>query len=152
MGHSTNGQCSGLAQGLAYDNAASVKNMDATHFVLGQDSNHRFTRSHPLGDTGKIDVALLAVNLDSWLAPTVTEGSPISDQTKDHVLVDQKLSNSGVKIGSIIVDQASGTKWTVSGHVKELNQQQTVKFTMQSSLTPRKKKLRSFSPRCPIRK
>ncbi|MCY9666248.1 ABC transporter permease [Paenibacillus alginolyticus] len=137
----------GLAQGLAYDNAASVKNMAATHFVLGQDSNHRFTRSQvdqnqlekagllvgkenaeplglkmttvvPSGETGKIDVALLAVNLESWLAPTVTEGSPISDQTKGHVLVDQKLSNSGVKIGSIIVDQASGTKWTVSGFVK----------------------------------
>ncbi|KRF30513.1 ABC transporter permease [Paenibacillus sp. Soil787] len=137
----------GLAQGLAYDNAASVKNMAATHFVLGQDANHRFTRSQvdqnqfekagllvgkenaeplglkmttvvPSGDTGKIDVALLAVNLGSWLAPTVTEGSPISDQTKGHVLVDQKLSNSGVKIGSIIVDQASGTKWTVSGFVK----------------------------------
>ncbi|MGO4276712.1 ABC transporter permease, partial [Paenibacillus sp. TAF58] len=35
----------GLAQGLAYDNAASVKNMAATHFVLAQDSNQRFTRS-----------------------------------------------------------------------------------------------------------
>ncbi|MFC5403099.1 ABC transporter permease [Cohnella soli] len=137
----------GLAQGLAYDNAASVKNMAATHFVLEQDSNHRFTRSQidqnqvdkagsivgkenaqslgvkmttviPSGETTKIDVTLLAVNLDGWLAPTITEGSPISDQTKDHVLVDQKLSDSGVKIGSIIVDQASGQKWTVSGFVK----------------------------------
>lgn len=35
----------GLAQGLSYDNAASIKNMAATHFVLEQDSNHRFTRS-----------------------------------------------------------------------------------------------------------
>lgn len=35
----------GLAQGLAYDNAASVKNMTATHFILEQDANHRFTRS-----------------------------------------------------------------------------------------------------------
>ncbi|RKP51456.1 ABC transporter permease [Cohnella endophytica] len=137
----------GLAQGLAYDNAASVKNMSATHFVLEKDSNHRFTRSQvdqnqlekaglivgkenaeslgvkmttvvPTGETEKIDVTLLAVNLDGWLAPTVTEGSPISDQTRDHVLVDQKLSDSGVKIGSIIEDQASGIKWTVSGFVK----------------------------------
>ncbi|MGO4275292.1 ABC transporter permease, partial [Paenibacillus sp. TAF58] len=49
---------------------------------------------------------------------SVTEGSPLSDQIKGHVLVDQKLSNSGVKIGTIIVDQASGTKWTVDGFVK----------------------------------
>lgn len=101
----------GLAQGLAYDNAASVKNMAATHFVLEQDSNHRFTRSQvdqdqlnqarsvvgeenaeplgvkmttvsPIGDTKKIDVTLFMVNPEGWLAPTVTEGSPITDQTK----------------------------------------------------------------------
>ncbi|MEC0266785.1 ABC transporter permease [Paenibacillus anseongense] len=137
----------GLAQGLAYDNAASVKNMAATHFVLEQDSNHRFTRSQvdqnqlekaslivgkenvePLGvkmttvirseGTEKIDVTLLAVTNNGWLAPAITEGSPLSDQAKGHVLVDQKLADSGVKIGTILVDQASGTQWTVNGFVK----------------------------------
>ncbi|OCT15304.1 ABC transporter permease [Paenibacillus pectinilyticus] len=137
----------GLAQGLAYDNAASVKNMDATHFIFQQDSNHRFTRSQinqnqlekaglivgqenaeplgvkmttviPSGETGKIDVTLLAVNLNSWLAPAITEGSPLSDQIKGKVLVDQKLADSGVKIGTILVDQASGIKWTVGCFVK----------------------------------
>lgn len=164
----------GLAQGLAYDNAASVKNMAATHFVLEKDSNHRFTRSQvdqnqlekaglivgeenaeplgvkmttvvPSGDTVKIDVTLLAVNLDGWLAPTITEGSPISDQTKGHVLVDQKLSDSGAKIGTVIVDQASGTKWTVSGFVKNesfshtpavfLNKQDWFNLQAQTTLT-----------------
>ncbi|MGE6575351.1 ABC transporter permease [Paenibacillus xylanexedens] len=137
----------GLAQGLAYDNAASVKNMAATHFVLEQDSNHRFTRSQvdqdqlnqarsvvgqenaeplgvkmttvsPTGDTKKIDVTLFMVNPEGWLAPTVTEGSPITDQTKGQVVVDQKLSESGVAIGTILVDQASGTEWTVGGFVQ----------------------------------
>lgn len=137
----------GLAQGLAYDNAASVKNMDATHFLLEQDSNRRFTRSHvdqkvlektslivggenaeplglkmttvvPSGKTEKIDVTLLTVNLDGRLSPAVSEGSPISNQMKGYVLVDQKLSDSGVQIGTIILDQASGAKWTVSGFVK----------------------------------
>lgn len=137
----------GLAQGLAYDNAASVKNMAATHFVLDQDSNHRFTRSQvdqdqlnqarsvvgqenaePLGvkmttvsstgDTKKIDVTLFMVNPEGWLAPTVTEGSPITDQTKGQVVVDQKLSESGVTIGTVLVDQASGTEWTVGGFVQ----------------------------------
>ncbi|WP_405158829.1 ABC transporter permease [Paenibacillus sp. FSL H8-0283] len=137
----------GLAQGLAYDNAASVKNMAATHFVLEQDSNHRFTRSQvdqdqlnqarsvvgqenaeplgvkmttvsPTGDTKKIDVTLFMVNPEGWLAPTVTEGSPITDQTKGQVVVDQKLSESGVTIGTVLVDQASGTEWTVGGFVQ----------------------------------
>ncbi|ETT38067.1 hypothetical protein C161_08083 [Paenibacillus sp. FSL R5-192] len=137
----------GLAQGLAYDNAASVKNMAATYFVLEQDSNHRFTRSQvdqdqlnqarsvvgqenaeplgvkmttvsPTGDTKKIDVTLFMVNPEGWLAPTVTEGSPITDQTKGQVVVDQKLSESGVTIGTVLVDQASGTEWTVGGFVQ----------------------------------
>ncbi|MCW3792868.1 ABC transporter permease [Paenibacillus sp. LS1] len=137
----------GLAQGLAYDNAASVKNMAATHFVLEQDSNHRFTRSQvdqdqlnqarsvvgkenaeplgvkmttvsPTGDTKKIDVTLFMVNPEGWLAPTVTEGSPITDQTNGQVVVDHKLSESGVTIGTVLVDQASGTEWTVGGFVQ----------------------------------
>ncbi|WP_458463834.1 ABC transporter permease [Paenibacillus sp.] len=138
----------GLAQGLAYDNAASIKNMAATHFVLEQDSNHRFTRSQvdqeqlnearsvvgqenaeplgvkmttvsPTGDTKKIDVTLFMVNPEGWLAPTVTEGSPITDQTKGQVVVDHKLSESGVTIGTVLVDQASGTEWTVGGFVQD---------------------------------
>ncbi|MFJ2045455.1 putative ABC transport system permease protein [Paenibacillus sp. OK060] len=138
----------GLAQGLAYDNAASIKNMAATHFVLEQDSNHRFTRSQvnqdqleqtrsvvgqenaeplgvkmttvsPAGDTKKIDVTLFMVNPEGWLAPTVTEGSPITDLKDGQVVVDQKLSESGVRIGTELVDQASGTKWTVGGFVEK---------------------------------
>ncbi|MCM3131313.1 ABC transporter permease [Paenibacillus polysaccharolyticus] len=137
----------GLAQGLSYDNAASIKNMAATHFVLEQDSNHRFTRSQvgqqeldearavvgrdnaePLGvrmttvspadDTKKIDVTLFMVNPGSWLAPTVTEGNAINDQSAGQVVVDRKLAKSGVTIGTVLVDQASGTEWTVSGFVQ----------------------------------
>ncbi|WP_091015071.1 MULTISPECIES: ABC transporter permease [Paenibacillus] len=137
----------GLAQGLAYDNAASVKNMAATHFVLEQDSNHRFTRSQvdqdqldqarsvvgqenaeplgvkmttvsPMGDTKKIDVTLFMVNPEGWLAPAVTEGTPITDQTNGQVVVDHKLAESGVTIGTVLVDQASGMEWTVGGFVQ----------------------------------
>ncbi|MFK0522124.1 ABC transporter permease [Paenibacillus illinoisensis] len=139
----------GLAQGLAYDNAASIKNMAATHFVLEQDSNHRFTRSQvnqdqleqsrsvvgqenaealgvkmttvsPADDTKKIDVTLFMVNPEGWLAPTVTvtEGVPIAEQKDGQVVVDQKLSESGVTIGTVLVDQASGMEWTVGGFVQ----------------------------------
>ncbi|KQY84069.1 ABC transporter permease [Paenibacillus sp. Root52] len=137
----------GLAQGLAYDNAASVKNMTATHFVLEQNSNHRFTRSQlnqnkleqarlavgegnaeplgvkmttviPAGNTKKVDVTLFMVNPNGWLSPTVSEGSSISEQQAGQVMVDRKLSESGVQLGSIIEDQASDMQWTVSGFVE----------------------------------
>lgn len=137
----------GLAQGLAYDNAASVKNMAATHFILEQDSNHRFTRSQvdsnllqqardiagernaeplglkmttviPSGATEKLDITLLAVNPQGWLAPSLTSGTPLSDQTKGYVLVDEKMLEYGLKVGSTIVDQASGTGWIISGFVQ----------------------------------
>ncbi|GIO54058.1 ABC transporter permease [Paenibacillus cineris] len=136
----------GLAQGLAYDNAASIQNMPATHFVLEQGSDHRFTRSQisgekleqtrsvvgetnaePLGvqmtsvvlsgDIQKIDVALLAVNPKGWLAPDLTMGAAEKQETGG-VVVDEKLAEHGVRLGSILVDQASGIRWTVTGFVK----------------------------------
>ncbi|WP_339276918.1 ABC transporter permease [Paenibacillus sp. FSL W8-0426] len=138
----------GLAQGLAYDNAASIKNMAATHFVFEQDSNHRFTRSQvnqeqvdqagslagqgnaeslgvkmttvsPSGETTKVDVALFTVHPKGWLAPTVTEGTPMAELQRGQVIVDRKLEESGVKIGTVLVDQASDKEWTVSGFVND---------------------------------
>ncbi|TCM91124.1 putative ABC transport system permease protein [Paenibacillus sp. BK033] len=134
----------GLAGGLAYDNAASIENMDATHFVMEKDSNHRFTRSQvgagvleqakstageknaqPLGvrmatvtlEGAKLDVTLLGVEPEGWLTPSAVEGSALTEAGAGSVLVDSKLKDSGVRIGSTLVDQASGMKWTVGGFV-----------------------------------
>lgn len=136
----------GLARGLAYDNAASIQNMDATHFIMEKDSNHRFTRSHlseevgiqagsvvgqenvqPLGvkmttmtaegTSGKLDVTLLGMNPEGWLMPKVTEGAAITSSESGQVLVDRKLKDSGIGLGAVLVDQVSGLKWTVSGFV-----------------------------------
>lgn len=69
----------GLAQGLAYDNAASVKNMAATHFVLEQDSNHRFTRSQV--DQDQLNQARSAVGQENAepLGVKMTTVSPTGD-------------------------------------------------------------------------
>lgn len=138
----------GLARGLAYDNAASIQNMSATHFMMEEGSNHRFTRSEvgasllnqasaiageenvePLGvkmttvtadgATQKLDVTLLGIRADSWLMPAVTEGKALSPQVPGEVLADRKLKNAGIGLGSVIVDQASGLKWTVGGFVSD---------------------------------
>lgn len=136
----------GLARGLAYDNAASIQNMDAAYFIMEKDSNHRFTRSQiqeqvliqagsiigeenvqPLGvkmttltaegTARKMDVTLLGMRPEGWLMPSVTEGIAISSQRLGQVLVDSKLKDSGIGLGTVIIDQASGLKWTVSGFV-----------------------------------
>ncbi|MCD1261672.1 ABC transporter permease [Paenibacillus athensensis] len=136
----------GLAQGLAYDNAASIQNMTATHFMMEKAADHHFTRSRvsgqqaaqagaaagannvqPLGvrmttvtaggAAGKLDVTLLAVEPDGWLMPTVTEGAKLAADSAGQVVVDDKLKASGVGIGTVLTDQASGRQWTVSGFV-----------------------------------
>lgn len=138
----------GLARGLAYDNAASIQNMSATHFVMEKESNHRFTRSQlgegvlaqagsiageknveplgvkmttvtPAGKASKLDVTLLAVKPEGWLMPAVAEGTAITSRSVGQVLVDDQLKESGIGIGSEILDQASGMKWTVSGFVSQ---------------------------------
>lgn len=138
----------GLARGLAYDNAASIQNMEATHFIMEKGSNHRFTRSEvgasllnqasaiageenvePLGvkmttvtaegAAQKLDVTLLGMRATGWLMPAVTEGKTISPQAPDAVLVDNKLKDLGIGLGTVIVDQASGLQWTVGGFVSQ---------------------------------
>ncbi|MFB9329913.1 FtsX-like permease family protein [Paenibacillus aurantiacus] len=136
----------GLARGLAYDNAASIQNMKATHFVLQEQSEHRLarsavgikeldaaqaavgdTRATPLairmsavtveGSPSKIDAALLAVDMDGWLAPSVAEGRAITGDAALTVLVDRKLADTGAKVGGAIVDVASGMRLTIAGFV-----------------------------------
>ncbi|MGG1517183.1 ABC transporter permease [Paenibacillus oryzisoli] len=138
----------GLAKGLAYDNAASIQNQAATHYLLEQGAEHRFTRSKvdaslldqataivgegkaepfglamttviPKGMSQKLDVTLMGVNPAGWLAPQVVSGEGIAAASPSGtVLVDRKLADAGVKLGTVLVDQASGLSWTVSGFVK----------------------------------
>ncbi|GGG72413.1 ABC transporter permease [Paenibacillus radicis (ex Gao et al. 2016)] len=136
----------GLAKGLAYANASSIKNMAASHFILQKDSDHRFGRSQLTEDTLtaaqqvagddnatpinlrmatvteqglslKSDVTLFAIDMASWLAPKVIEGQTITNDTQGQVLVDRKLKEAGIKVGSVLVDQMTGASWTVSGFV-----------------------------------
>lgn len=137
----------GLAQGLAYDSAAAVKNMKATHFILEEHSDKRFTRSQigdevleaarriagagnatplslrmttlvPEGDSVKLDVTLFAVDLNGWLAPDKTEGLSPAALSAGEIIADDSLQESGVQLGSVLRDQASGLAWTVRGFVK----------------------------------
>ncbi|TYP74005.1 FtsX-like permease family protein [Paenibacillus methanolicus] len=138
----------GLARGLAYDNAASIQNMAATHFVLQEQSEHRLARSAvgnkelaaareavgdaqatPLGmrmsavmvegSSGKLDAALLAVDMNGWLSPSVAAGRTITGGAVMTILADRKLAESGAQVGGVIVDVATGIRLTIAGFVDD---------------------------------
>lgn len=138
----------GLARGLAYANISALKNMPANYFVVQSDADHTFRRSQlsdtelqaaravagdakatPLGvqtstitaaDADvKADITFFAVDMHGMLAPKVTEGTDITNEVQGSAVVDSKLEESGVTIGSTIQDQASGMSWRVAGFVKD---------------------------------
>lgn len=138
----------GLARGLSYANISALQNMPASYFAVQSDADHTFRRSQ-LGDTElaavqevtgeakatplgvqtstitaagadvKADVTFFAVDMKGMLAPKVTEGAGLTNEVQGSAVVDAKLKQSGVTLGSTIQDQASGMSWTVTGFVKD---------------------------------
>lgn len=138
----------GLARGLAYANGSVIENMEADYMILQDDADHRLMRSelsaHQLGAAevvlgkervsafnlkmttlsqengqGKADVALIAIDPDSWIAPVVTQGKTLTGDIEGAIVVDRKLAKEGYTIGNVVVDHASGTSWTISGYTDD---------------------------------
>lgn len=138
----------GLARGLSYANISALENMPAEHFIIQSDADHAFRRSQINGaelaaarsvvgeqkaaalgvQTGtitadgsdvKADITFFAVDMEGMLAPKVVQGATIQNETQGFAVVDSKLTESGIGIGSIIQDQASGLSLKVSGVVKD---------------------------------
>jgi putative ABC transport system permease protein len=138
----------GLARGLAYANISAVENMPANYFAVQADADHAFRRSQ-LSDKElaaaqsvvgadkatalavqtstitaddadiKADITFFAVDMEGMLAPKVAQGNAITNGSTGSAVVDAKLEQSGVTIGSTIRDQASGMSWKVAGFVKD---------------------------------
>lgn len=138
----------GLARGLAYANISAVENMPANHFVVEGDADQTFRRSQLsetelnsvrsiVGDHNasslaiqtstvtsdnadeKADITYFAVDMNGLLAPKVIEGDKITNETKGSVVVDRDLEQSGITIGSVIRDQATGMEFSVAGYVED---------------------------------
>lgn len=138
----------GLARGLAYANISAIENMPSNYYVVQGDADHTFRRSQlndaelkgtraVVGDKNatplavqmstitaadadvKADITFFAVDMDGMLAPKVIQGKGISNESQGSVIVDQKLEQSGITIGSTIRDQASGMSWKVAGFVQD---------------------------------
>jgi len=106
----------GLARGLAYANISAVENMPANYFVVQGDADQTFRRSQ-LTDTELQNVR--AVVGDNNASSLAIEGDKITNETNGKVLVDRDLEQSGIKLGSIIRDQATGMEFTVAGFVED---------------------------------
>ncbi|WP_102691657.1 ABC transporter permease [Rummeliibacillus pycnus] len=135
---------SGLANGLANDNASAMKNMNATTFYLAKDSENRLDRSHfsandvakidndhaqafglqmmSLKNTDtkkKVDVTLVGLNPEKFIMPNVTEGKNINTTTKNTLVADQTLQKQGVEIGDKLYEENTKTTFTVVGFTED---------------------------------
>ncbi|SDJ05959.1 ABC transporter permease [Natribacillus halophilus] len=132
---------SGLAQGLAYDNASSIINMDETaeYFVMDDEAEMQLTRSlvddedqqtvHDEVDQSEIlgvhqgtieddeesqaDVAKFYLDDDSALFPEVTEGEKPSEQRE--VLADESLQEEGYHVGDEFLEDTTEEIFTITG-------------------------------------
>ncbi len=135
---------SGLANGLASDNGASLEKMDAAGLVFEQDVRlflHRsilpmsmvdevaqvdgVTAATPIGHltvtmvdasgANRIDATVLGIEPGSFLAPDVDSGVPLIDAPAGGVVVDDEFKDHGVNIGDTITVTPSGQTYTVAG-------------------------------------
>lgn len=137
----------GLAKGLADANISAIQSMPNNHFVLQGDAEQKFRRSQ-LGEDdlnkvrslvgeekatpiamqmssitvddldSKSDVTFFAIDMAGALTPKVVDGKGVTNDVNGNVVVDSKLAESGLKIGSTIKDQMTGMTLTVTGFVE----------------------------------
>lgn len=135
---------SGLANGLANDNASAMKNMNATTFYLAKDSENRLDRSHFSADDvakidndhaqafglqmmslkntdtkKKVDVTLVGLNPEKFIMPNITEGKNINTTTKNTIVADRTLQKQSVEIGDKLYEENTKTTFTVVGFTED---------------------------------
>jgi putative ABC transport system permease protein len=135
---------SGLANGLANDNGASLTKMDASGLVFEQDTRlflHRsilpietveavrgiegVTDAIPLGhltvtitdESGaeRVDATVLGIDPTSFLVPDIDSGSTLADAPAGGVVVDEELSRHGFSIGDTFKVTPAGNEFTIVG-------------------------------------
>ncbi len=138
---------SGLANGLASDNGSSIQNLNADYLVFQSDVRLLLHRSllpaetvdqvkkiqgvqaaGPLGHltvtTAKvgggeaIDATILAIDLNSFVAPPLTEGKASDPVVKNGVVVDEHFKRHGLKLGDSLQINPTGQTMTITGFTK----------------------------------
>lgn len=135
---------SGLANGLATDNGAALKRMNADGLVFQSDVRFYLHRSllpmdaveavravpgvddatplghltittTPDGKTDKIDATVLAIEPASFLAPPLVAGTMFDLSQPDQVVVDATFKRYGVALGDVLLVEPSGQRLAVVG-------------------------------------
>lgn len=136
---------SGLAKGLASDNASAIQHLNTGYLALQNESDNRLNRSILLEDTlndvhrfvsdevatplgirmttvtttnesaKKVDTAYLAIDVNGKLAPDVVDGKMMTNEAANEVVVDTSLKDEGFRLGDYVKDQASGTEFKIVG-------------------------------------
>lgn len=135
---------SGLANGLAKDNAGALQRMPTDFFVLQAGARTQIGRSilpasilsevrqvpgvtsaAPIGQTllsvkgeaggDQLDATMLGIEPGSFIAPRLVEGAPLSLARENGVVVDARLHEKGVTLGDVLVVQPTGEQLEVVG-------------------------------------
>ena len=137
---------SGLANGLSLATSASIKNAEANHYIISDDADSIITRStltekqfkevndmtssevtpinlmrmnmYKKDSQKKLDVTYLAVDKDSFMMPSIIDGSEISDE-ENTILLNNSFLEEEISIGDTIIDSGSGIEMKVTGFVKD---------------------------------
>ncbi|MFX3622908.1 MAG: FtsX-like permease family protein [Ectobacillus sp.] len=131
---------SGLANGLASDNASAIESMNGHSFVLQKEAEQKIGRSSlpetaltdiqkqvgtnnavPLSQmmvslkkentTKKIDATIFGINPSSFLAPDVTEGSSLSEGA----ILSKAFKEKGIQVGDVLTSDDLEQTFVVAG-------------------------------------
>ncbi|MBC1522218.1 FtsX-like permease family protein [Listeria aquatica] len=136
----------GLANGLASDNGSAIESSKATGFLVEKDSDNRLTRSslseekvqraeEKFGKNAtalgvqmttvtkpsaakKTDVTFFGIDPSRFLVPEKVSGSSLAENQGNVVIADEKLKESGYKLGDKVKDQMSGAVFEITGFAK----------------------------------
>jgi putative ABC transport system permease protein len=139
---------SGLAKGLASDNASAIQHLNTGYLALRNESDNRLNRSILLEDTlndvhhfvsdeaatplgirmttvttadesaKKVDTAYFAIDVNGKLAPDIIDGKMMTNVATNEVVADISLKDEGFTLGDYVKDQASGTEFEIVGFIE----------------------------------
>lgn len=133
---------SGLANGLGRAVSSGIENVNGDYFIISDDSQNLITISnldpkvyesvkdqtenevatldiqrkyiYKSGEESKLDVTYFAIDLESFMAPKITEGSIPSNTDSDYtIILNDSFKKDGIIIGDIVEDASTGIEMKV---------------------------------------
>ena len=137
---------SGLANGLSYDNASSIQNMEANKFVLADDAENKLLRSqikkddidNVVNQVGDKEAVPFRVKVSTYekkdsskrLISLFSQANGIHFRTEhckreklgtanNEMVADESIKEKGIDIGDTIIDPVSKKEFTIVGFTKD---------------------------------